>query len=299
MPDTKKVGFIGLGDMGFAMACCLLREGFDVVGFDLRQAQLDALRAKGGTIASSAADIGAQVDVAFVMVMDGAQVESVISGEHGLLNTMSAGSTIIISSTIIPDEIRAIEKSCIAKGVEIIDTPVTGGLIGASAGTLVLMAAAKQTVFDAHKPLLDAVGGTIHHVGEEIGAGQSVKAALQALIGSTLAGLFEALALGAKAGVKGQVIYDVFTSGWVGSPLLRQATEWVMDRKFTGTGSSVHTMNKDLSISLRVSHSVGSPLFVASAAHELFKSGAAKFPEEDNWAVTKVIEGISGATVEW
>jgi 3-hydroxyisobutyrate dehydrogenase-like beta-hydroxyacid dehydrogenase len=285
--------------MGFAMACCLLREGFDVVGFDLRQDQMDAFVAKGGEAAATAAEVGAQVDAAFVMVMNGPQVHSVVCGDEGLLTTMPAGSTIIISATIIPDEIRQIEQACTAKGVEMIDTPVTGGLIGASAGTLVLMTAAKQSVFDAHKPLLDAVGATIHHVGEEIGAGQSVKAALQALIGSTLAGLFEALALGAKAGVKGQVMYDVFTSGWVSSPLLRQATEWVMDRKFSGTGSSVHTMNKDLSISLRVSDSVGSPLFVASAAHELFKSGAAKFPEEDNWAVTKVIEEISGAKVAW
>lgn len=299
MANKNRVGFIGLGDMGFAMASCLLKEGFEVIGYDLRKEQVDALVAKGGKAASSCAEIGSQVDVAVVMVMTGPQVHEVVSGEEGLLKTMPENSTIIITSTIIPNEIRQIEKDCAAKKVEMIDTPVTGGLKGASTGTLVLMAAAKPAIFERHKAILETVGGKVHRVGEEIGAGQTVKAALQALIGTTLVALFEALVLGSKAGVKGEVMYNVFTSGWVGSPLLKQAAEWVLDRKFEGTGSTVHTMHKDLGISLRVAHDVGVPLFAASAAHELFKSGAMKFPKEDNWAVTKVLEEIAGTKAEW
>jgi len=295
----KRIGIIGLGDMGIAMARNIVRNGFELSGFDLREERLELLEEAGGKRAASPAEVGANSDAVFVMVLHGHQVESVVSGETGLLTTMAPGSTVMVSATINPSEVREVAKAVAEKGVEIIDTPVSGGKSGAEAGTLTMMVAARKDVFESHLDVLNAVGEKIFHVGEEIGMGQTVKASLQALIGSTFAAIFESLVLGAKAGVKGQVLYDVFTSSGVRSPLLENCAKLIMDRAFKDTGSQIGTMYKDLGITMSMAHENGVPMFTTSAAHELFQSGISMFPDEDNWSIVKLLEQIAGTKVTW
>lgn len=295
----KRVGFIGLGDMGMAMALNILKAGFELTGFDLRSERLDMLESAGGKKSSSPGEVGANSDVVFVMVMTGKQVDGVVNGKDGLLETMKPGSTIILTATIEPAEAVEVSKSIFEKGLNMIDSPVSGGKSGADGGTLALMAAAKKDVFDEHQDVMKAVGQNIFHVGEEIGIGQTVKASLQALIGSTFTAIFESLVLGSKAGVKGEVLYEVFSASGVSSPLFKNCAKLIMERKFKGTGSQIGTMYKDLGITMDLAKQNGVSMFTTSAAHELFQAGISMFPDEDNWSIVKLLEQIAGTEVKW
>lgn len=295
----KKVGFIGLGDMGMAMAKNLIQSGFELTGFDLREEQLAALEAAGGKRAASPAAIGAEVDVVFIMVMTGKQVHSIVTGKDGLLETMTAGKTILLTATIEPSEAEAVYVPVNEKGIHMIDSPVSGGKGGAEAGTLAMMAAGKRAVWEAQQDVMNAVGGNIFHVGEQVGKGQTVKASLQALIGSTFTAIFESLVLGSKAGVEGKVLYEVFAASGVSSPLFKNCAELILDRKFKGTGSQIKTMHKDLGITMGLARECGTAMFTTSAAYELFQSGISMFPEEDNWSIVKLLEQIAGTEVKW
>ena len=295
----KKVGLIGLGDMGIGMAQNIVKSGFELTGFDLRAERLTVLEELGGKAAHSPQEVGANADAVFIMVMNGQQVDAVINGDDGLLQSMTAGSTIIVSATVEPKDVRAVEAPILAQGVHLIDTPVSGGKAGADNGTLTMMTAAPKAVFDDNLSVLQAVGGNIFHVGEAIGLGQTVKASLQAFIGASFTAIFESLVLGSKAGVPGQVLFDVFSSSGVGSPLFRNCAELIMNREFKDTGSHIGTMYKDLGISMNMAKENGVAMFTAAAAHELFRAGISLFPEEDNWSIVKLLEQIADTEVKW
>ena len=291
-----KVAVVGLGNMGLGMARNLLAAGFEVTGFDLRPERARMLAEQGGQAADSLGDL-AQADVVFVMVMTGAQVMDVA---RELRDTLQSGTTVIVTATIEPAEMRAVEAALAGSGLRLIDSPVSGGQSGAEAGTLTMMVAAHADDFAANQDALNAVGGQIFHVGDSIGMGQTVKAALQAYIGVTFVGIFESLALGAAAGVKGETLYKVFSSTHVGNtPFFKSCAELIMARKFEDTGSHIATMAKDLGISMAMAHEKGMPLFATSAANELFQAGISRFPEGDNWAIVKLLEGFSGVEVTW
>jgi putative dehydrogenase len=192
-----------------------------------------------------------------------------------------------------------VEKLLQGSGIDMIDTPVSGGKSGAENGTLTMMAAAKQEVFASQQDVMQAVGKDIFHVGEEIGRGQTVKASLQALIGSTFTAIFEALVLGSKADVPGKVLYEVFTSSGVSSPLLEGCAKLIMERKFKDTGSHIGTMYKDLGITMSMAREAGVAMFTTSAAYELFQSGISLYPDEDNWSIVKLLEQIADTEVSW
>jgi 3-hydroxyisobutyrate dehydrogenase-like beta-hydroxyacid dehydrogenase len=295
----KQGGIVGLGDMGLAMAKNIVENGYSLTGYDLRDERLQALQALGGKAASSPREVGEQADVVFIMVLNGKQVYQVVTAQDGLLQSMRAGSTIIVSATIEPREVREVAKAVLDKGIDLIDTPVSGGKAGAEAGTLTMMAAAKKEVFDANQDVLQAVGEKIFHVGEEIGTGQTVKAALQAFIGASFTAIFESLVLGAKAGVKGETLFEVFGASGVGSPLFRNCARLIMDRQFENTGSHIGTMYKDLGISMAMAKENGVAMFTTSAAFELFQSGLSLFPDEDNWSIVKLLEQIADTKVTW
>ena len=294
----KTVGFVGLGDMGMGMAKNLLKSGFKVKGFDLREDRLKNFTEAGGEPVKSCAEAGDNVDATFVMVLNGSQAKSVILGENGLLGTMKPGSIIIITATIGRKDIKDIEVDVKEKGIKMVDSGVSGGRNGADAGTLTLMVAAEHNVFEECQDLFNAIGGNIHYVGKEIGMGQVVKSCLQALIGVTFEGVFETLALGAKAGIKPEILYDVISTTGVGSPLFKSTTKFIMERKFKNTGSHIGTMYKDLGITMSLAKECGVPMFATSIAMEMFQAGISSFPDEDNWSVVKVFERITGAEVK-
>lgn len=296
---TKRVGVIGLGDMGMGMARNLLAAGFPVTGLDLKPERMTMLEEAGGVGAASAAEVGRAADAVFIMVMNGQQVVDLLQGGDGLLAGMAPGGAIIVTATIEPREMRDAATLLEGSGLGLIDSPVSGGRSGADGGSLTLMAAGAGAVFAAQQDVLGAVGEKIYHVGEAPGMGQTVKAALQSFIGLTFVAIFESLALGASAEVPGQVLYDVISNTAAGSsPFYRENAELVLERRFADTGSQIATMTKDLGITMALGRETGAPLFATGAAYELFKAGISRFPDEGNTSVVKILESISGVEVQ-
>ncbi len=296
----KRVGVVGLGNMGMGMAKNLIQAGFPLAGFDLRPERVDILAQLGGEPADSLSSLARAAEVVFVMVLNGRQTFDVVAGDKGLMHTLQAGATVIVTATIEPAEMRALAAALAGRSIHLIDSPVSGGKAGADAGSLTMMVAASPPVFDANQDVFDAVGGQIFHVGEAVGMGQTVKAALQALIGVTFVGIFESLALGAKAGIQGETLYEVFASTHIGNtPFFKNCVKLIMERRFKDTGSHIGTMYKDLGITMAMARENRMPLFATSTAYELFQAGIALFPEEDNWAIVKFLEQISHTEVTW
>ncbi len=291
----QRTGVIGLGDMGSGLAKNLLKAGFEVTGHDLIAARMKAFEERGGRPASGAADVGANADAVFVMVMNGDQAKQVILGPDGLIGHMPKGGAVILSATIKPREAREIGAAMEDTGIHLIDTPVSGGFPGAQNGTLTMMAAAPDTVLDDFAPVMQAVSASIHRVGTRPGDGQTVKAILQSLLGAMFSATFEAAALAAKAGVSGQVLYDVVSTSSGGCGITSNALQKIIDRQFKGTGSHINTMHKDLTISMGFAEELGVPMHTAAAAMQIFTAGRTKYPDGDNWICTRVIEEIVGS----
>lgn len=295
----KKVGIVGLGDMGSGLAKNILKNGFSLIGFDLNEARMTELKEAGGTPAANCREVAENSDTIFVMVLNGNQVKQVVLGEGGLLEAAKPSTTIIISATIKPAEIRELVAPVAEKGINLLDTPVSGGKPGAENGALTVMASGKTEVLEDNRAVLDAISKVIFHVGEEIGQGQTVKASLQAMIGTVFSAIFESMVLGAKAGVKGETLHKVFSASGINCGLYENCSKLILDRKFKDTGSRIATMYKDLGISVDLARETGVPLFATAAAFQLFQSGISKFPDEDNWTCVKVLEDIAGTEVKW
>lgn len=295
----KKVGIVGLGDMGSGLAKNILKNGFSLTGFDLNEARMTELKEAGGTPAANCREVAENSDTIFVMVLNGNQVKQVVLGEGGLLEAAKPSTTIIISATIKPAEIRELVAPVAEKGINLLDTPVSGGKPGAENGALTVMASGKTEVLEDNRAVLDAISKVIFHVGEEIGQGQTVKASLQAMIGTVFSAIFESMVLGAKAGVKGETLHKVFSASGINCGLYENCSKLILDRKFKDTGSQIATMYKDLGISVDLARETGVPLFATAAAFQLFQSGISKFPDEDNWTCVKVLEDIAGTEVKW
>ena len=294
----KNVGIIGLGDMGIGMAKNIVKNGFELTGFDLRAERLEMLSKLGGRPAASSREVGENSNIVFVMVLNGEQVKEVVMGKDGLLDGMKEGSTIVVSATINPSEVMALEEPVLSKGINLVDTPVSGGKSGADNGTLTFMTATKKEVFDDCKPIFEAVAKDIHYIGDKIGMGQKTKASLQALIGSSFTAIFESLVLGVKAGVPADTLYKVFSTSGVSSNLFKGCAKLIMERKFEKTGSHIGTMYKDLGISMGMAKENGCMMNTTAAAYELFRAGFSLFPDGDNWSIVKLLEQIAGIEVK-
>ena len=292
----KKIGVIGLGNMGMGIAKNLIKAGYETTGFDLRDSCIKELVHNGGKAAESVEKVGEICDVAFVMVMNGAQVEDVVTK---LSPGLKDRGTIIITATITPEQVKNAYKIAQKNNIKMIDSPVSGGLQGAHEGTLTLMSAAEDEVLNNCKAILESISKDIFHVGINIGDGQTVKASLQVFIGATFTAIFESLVLGAKAGIDGKTLYDVFSSSGVSSPLFKNCAKLILDRKFENTGSHISTMYKDLGISMDMAKQNGVPMFTAAAAFELFQAGISMYPEGDNWSIVKLLEKMADTKVEW
>ena len=292
-----KVGLIGVGNMGMGMSRNILKAGHELTVYDVRPEPLETLAKEGARAAASPREVGTAADNVFTMVLNVDQVKAALLGEEGLLAGLKPGSTVICTATIGRSQVIEVAELVTAKGIHIVDAPVSGGAPGAAAGTLTMMVSAPKETFKASKPVLEAVGRDIYHVGEEAGMGQTVKSALAVLIGTTYAGIFEALTLAVKAGVKPEMLRDVVSTSVVGNFLFRDTTENILERNFKGQ-SNIGTMYKDLSLAKNMANDCGVPLFAASAAFELFQAGKAVNPDEDNWTIIKILENIAGIEIK-
>ncbi|WP_122790003.1 NAD(P)-dependent oxidoreductase [Intestinibacillus sp. Marseille-P6563] len=294
----KNVGIIGLGNMGMGMAKNLIKKGFPTKGYDIFAPKLDEFAQAGGTACHSPAEVGKGSDVVFVMVLNGQQALDVAFGEDGLVNTMAPGSVFFLTSTIGLGYAQKLGKGLAEKGIEMIDCAVSGGLPGAQNGTLTLMASGKKAVYDDCADVMAAIATNPNHVGEEPGQGQVVKACMQALVGAQYTAIFELMVMGCKAGVDPQVLQNVISTSVAGSKLFDICVPLIMDRKFKNTGSSLAVMSKDLNITMDLAREVGCAMPTVAIAREMVQAGFVRYPDEDNWAVTKILEEIAQTEVK-
>lgn len=266
----KTIGFVGLGSMGLPMAINLGKAGFAVTGFDLRAEARGALQAAGGGAAGSLAEAFSGQDVAVLMVVNAAQAEDILFGQ-GALAGLNSGGIVILMATCPPAAVAALAARVEAAGHALVDAPVSGGVVGAEAGSLTIMAAARRPVFDAVKPVLDAMGSKVVFMGEEPGQGATAKAVNQLLCGAHLAIAAEALSLAEKLGVDTQAMLDIVSGSAASSWMLRDRGARMLEREPRVT-SAVDIFVKDLGIVLEAGRDAKAALPMAALAHQLFLS---------------------------
>jgi len=262
----RSVGFIGLGQMGFGMAANLLKAGHDVLAYDVAAGPLARFTALGGRAAKEPAQIGAECASAMVMVVDGKQVDAVLGGPGGLLDTMRAG-TVMVCSTISLSELTPIADKARARGVTVLDCPVSGGVTGADAGTLTLLCGGDAAAIEAQRPFLDAVSGNVFHLGP-LGAGLVGKLANNLIIGVGRLAIGEAFAMAKQAGVPLDRLYSTLRTCTADSWMLRSLEGAILRGEYP---AATFLGLKDLTAAVESGRSVHQAMPVTSLARELYQ----------------------------
>ena len=265
------VGFIGLGAMGVPMAINLVRAGFTVRGFDVAPAGPAALAAAGGVAAGSAVEAAADADTLVLMVVNIDQARAVLIA-GGALAAMAPGATVLLMATCPPAAVAALAVEVEGTGRVLVDAPVSGGIKGAIAGSLTIMAAAPAAQLAAVRPVLDALG-KVTHVGERPGQGAAVKAVNQLLCGVHIAAAAEALALAETMGIDGAVMLEVVSASAASSWMLRDRGPRMLESG-PPVASALDIFVKDLGIVLDAGHGARAALPLAAAAHQMFLAGS-------------------------
>jgi len=291
------VGYIGLGLMGKSIARNIHKAGFPMVVYNRSRAAVDELVAEGARPAGSPAEVAAQVEVVFTNLPDTPDVEKVVLGEQGILAGARAGLIFVDNSTIKPAAARSLAVQLAAHAVLSLDAPVSGGDIGARNGTLAIMVGGPAEALEKVRPVFQAMGKTITHVGEA-GAGQVAKAANQIMVAAQMVAMGELLIFSQKAGVDPQKVVEAIKGG--------AAQCWTLDvkpaRLFAGNrtpGFKAHMQAKDLNIILETAREYGIPLPSAAVDAQLYNAMLQNgMGDLDNSAVIGMIEQLAGVELK-
>ncbi len=265
-----RVGFIGLGIMGAPMAANLLKAGFAVTVWNRSPSRTQPLLEAGASGADSPAGVAAASEVTLSCVTNSGDVEEVALGPNGVIEGAKHGSVYIDCSTIAPEMARKVSAALAKRGVAMLDAPVSGGDIGAQAGTLAIMVGGESKTFERCRPVLDAVGKTIVHVGPN-GAGQVVKLCNQIAGGLNLLAAAEAIALARRAGVDPNKMLEVVSAGAAGSWMLSNLAPRAVRGDYA-PGFMVDLMQKDLRLVLDAANDSHTPLPGTALVSQLFQS---------------------------
>ena len=287
------VGFIGLGIMGKPMSGHLLSAGYDVVIHNRSRESVIELVGQGATEAFSPKEVAEKSSVIITMLPDSPDVEAVALGANGIIEGVSDGDIYIDMSTIAPSVTTGIGEAMAKKGVNCLDAPVSGGDVGAKNAALSIMVGGEEATFDTAKPIFEVMGKNIVLCGP-LGSGQTVKACNQILVAVTIAGVSEALVLGAKAGVDPIKIVQVLSSGLARCGVLENRGERMVNGDFD-PGFRIRLHYKDLNIIMKTGNDFKTPLPVTSVVHELFNTALAQGRGElDHSGLLTVIEDLAG-----
>jgi 3-hydroxyisobutyrate dehydrogenase len=282
-----------LGNIGFGMACNLLKAGFQVVAGDIRHEVIEAVQEKGAAIASNAGAVGRQCSVVFSVVLDYPQNLAIFEGPEGLLQNMSPGGTIFVCSTISPAQARELADMAAKHNIRLLDSPVSGGREGAEAGTLALMIGGSREAMEEHRGVLEAVSGNIYYLGD-VGMGETAKAINQVLVAVHDVVTAEALLLAARSGIDLRQMYSIINNSAGGSYMFKWRAMRMIDRDFTPHGV-LKILLKDANIVLNLAESLGLPMPLTNIARQMFQAGVNQgLGDEDDAAVVKVLEQMAG-----
>jgi 3-hydroxyisobutyrate dehydrogenase len=297
MQQGTKIGFIGLGAMGAGMAASLCRAGFAVTGYDVREAALAQLVERGGGRAATPAEAAEGAQLLFVMVVNDAQVEAVLFGEHGAAAALAEGTTVVLSSTVPAGFVRDVAAGLAERGVHLLDAPVSGGAVAAEAGELTIMASGSLAAFAAADPALEACARTVYRLGDAPGIGSSIKAVNQLLAGIHVVAAAEGMAFGTALGADPKVLYDVIRNAAGGSWMFNNRVPHMLADDYTPR-SACDIWVKDLGMVLGIARDLRMPLPIAAAAYQVVMMAAAQgLGPIDDAGFVKVYEGFTGKRI--
>jgi 2-hydroxy-3-oxopropionate reductase len=292
-----KVGYIGLGLMGKSIARNILKAGFPLVVHNRSRAAVDELVSEGAVPAFSPAEVALTADVVFTNLPDSPDVEEVVLGENGILAGAHPGLIFVDNSTIKPASARLLAEKLAAVGVQALDAPVSGGDIGARNGTLAIMVGGPVEALETVRPIFQAMGKTITHVGDA-GAGQIAKAANQIMVAAQMVAMGELIIFAQECGADPRKVVEAIRGG--------AAQCWTLDvkpaRLFSGNrqpGFKARMQAKDLNIVLETARQYGVPLPSAALDAQLFNAMLARGQGDlDNSAVIAVLEELANTHLE-
>ena len=288
-----RIGFIGLGVMGGHMAANLVTAGHDVVGYNRSPAKVEALVEKGGRGAGSVAEAVRDAEVVITVLPDSGDVRDVVAGDDGVLDHAPDGLLLVDMSTIRPDVAREVAEASAARGVAMLDAPVSGGEAGAEEGTLSIMVGGEAADVERARPVLSAMGKTVVHVGPA-GAGQTVKAANQLIVAGNLQLLAEAIVFLEAHGVETGPAVEVLAGGLAGSTVIDRKASSMLAREFApGFRLSLH--HKDLGIVADAAREAGVVTPLGAVVTQLVASMVARGDGSlDHSGLLRLVEELSG-----
>lgn len=267
---SQTIGFIGLGIMGRPMARNLLKAGYSLVVHSRSRPPVDDVVAAGAKAGTSARDVTAQSDVVITMLPNSPEVELVALGKDGIIEGAKSGQIFVDMSTISPIVSKKVGAALAAKGVSMLDAPVSGGEQGAINAALSIMVGGDKPVFDTVKPIFEAMGKTITHLGP-LGAGGFTKLANQIIVAVNLTALAEALTLAKKAGLDRDLTLTALAGGLAGSKCLEQKRANYVDGTYK-PGFKVDLHYKDLGLIMESARELGVPVPATAVVQELFSA---------------------------
>ncbi len=289
------IAFIGLGIMGSPMAVHLARAGHQVAGYNRSPDKTAPLIAEGGRAAESIADAVRDAEVVCVMVPDSPDVLDVLTGEDGVFDNAKPGTLVVDFSSIRPDVTSQLAEKASAKGIRLVDAPVSGGEAGAINAALSIMVGGQADDFEAAKPYLDVVGKTVVHVGPN-GAGQTVKAANQLIVAANIQALAEAVVFLEAYGVDTDAALEVLGGGLAGSKVLDQKKQNMLDHSFE-PGFRIALHHKDLGIVTAAAREAGVVVPLGALVAQLMGSALANGDGGlDHSGLLRGVERLSGRT---
>jgi 2-hydroxy-3-oxopropionate reductase len=285
-----KIGFVGLGIMGRPMALNLIKGGHQLTVWARRAASMQPLLEAGALAAAGPAEAAQGNELVFSMVADAPDVAEVM---RGVAAGAGRGLVAVDMSTIAPAAARKIGEELAAAGVDFLDAPVSGGEVGAVAGSLSIMVGGSTVAFERARPAFECMGKNVVHVGAS-GAGQVTKAANQIVTGMGVLAVAEAFAFAAKNGVDRSKVREALLGGFAYSKILENHGQRMLDRNFKpGFKSWMH--EKDLNIVMQTAHELGICLPGSAATAQMFNAMVGSgMGEEDSVAVLKLLERLSG-----
>jgi 2-hydroxy-3-oxopropionate reductase len=275
-----KLGFIGLGIMGKPMVLNLLKSGYEVMVFDINQSAVEDLVKQGARGAQSSKEVGENSELIFTMLPKGEHVKSVLFDENGVVEGAKEGGIIVDMSSISPVQSKEIAENLAAKGMEMLDAPVSGGEPKAIDGTLAIMVGGKEAIYHTVKPVLQSMGKDITLVGDS-GSGTTAKLANQILVNVHIAAMSEALTLASKAGIDIKKMYDAIRGGLAGSAVLDAKVPLILERNFVA-GGRIDINAKDLTNVMDTANEIGVPLPLTNQVLEMFNSLMAEGKASDD-----------------
>ena len=290
---SERVGFIGLGIMGRGMVDNLMKAGFDVTVWNRTASRMDAFVERGAAAADSPRAVAEACDIIIICVSDTPDVEAVVLGEAGVIHGAAAGDLVIDMSTINPVNTVAIGAQLKAKGVSMLDAPISGGSEGAANGTLSIMIGGSDADVARAMPCFEAMGSTITHVGEA-GAGQTVKLSNQILCVVNMLAASEALLFAQAGGVNLEKMLQAVTGGAAGSWMLANRGPQVIN-DYWEPGFSIDLQQKDLRLVLGAADEMGIPVIATALCFNLYRTLQAQGHGGDgNHSIIRALEAMAG-----